>query len=256
MTLPPRTAYAQQFVCSRIDPGDSAASLALRMTGDAANRFAPWFQILDPITQRFVPKSQYGVLLARWRACLSAQLPGTAVSRVQSPASAAASRPRPGILQAAAFDVGFASRVGVGVWLLLLSLLLMDGYLAATRPVPDNLRRAGDEFVQAFARPLFQHPSDVPIKARLRFVPDLQRLEILIAPSAGRRYPNLSDHRRNFEYDVQHVLQSLDDELVVCDGFRSEGQWVVIPVTRKHEIARKHESTRKHEKPKNTEGVK
>ncbi len=140
MTLPPRTAYAQQFVCSRIDPGDSAASLALRMTGDAANRFAPWFQILDPITQRFVPKSQYGVLLARWRACLSAQLPGTAVSRVQSPASAAASKPRPGILQAAAFDVGFASRVGVGVWLLLLSLLLMDGYLAATRPVPDNLR--------------------------------------------------------------------------------------------------------------------
>ena len=42
------------------------------------------------------------------------------------------------------------------------------------------------------------------------------RLDILLAPGAGRRYPNLSDHRSNVEYDVQRVLTLLKDEPFVA----------------------------------------
>ena len=57
-----------------------------------------------------------------------------------------------------------------------------------------------------------------------------QRLEISIAPGAGRRYPNLADHKRNVEYDVNRVMRLLGNHFVVSDRLRAAGKWVVVPI--------------------------
>jgi hypothetical protein len=101
----------------------------------------------------------------------------------------------------------------------------------APRPIPPVMQRAGEAFLSAFARPLIDSSSRVPpIQARLRFVRRAQQLEISIAPGAGRRYPNLVDHKRNVEYDVNRVMRLLGTHVVVSDGLRAAGKWVVVPI--------------------------
>ena len=113
----------------------------------------------------------------------------------------------------------------------MLSWSLLEEYLRQTRPVPAPMRHHAQQFVDAFARPLLRQSSTgPPIRSRLRYLPAREEVEILIAPSAGRRYPNLSDHKINVEYDVRRVLRLLEDCLVVSRPLRVEGQWVVIPV--------------------------
>jgi hypothetical protein len=93
------------------------------------------------------------------------------------------------------------------------------------------MRRAGEQFVIAFARPLIDPSSSVPpIQARLRFIRRTQQLEISIAPGAGRRYPNLVDHKRNVEYDVNRVMRVLGNHFVKSDRLRAAGKWVVVPI--------------------------
>ena len=105
------------------------------------------------------------------------------------------------------------------------------GHSLAPRPIPPVMQRAGEEFVIAFARPLIDSSSGVsPIQARLRFIRRAQQLEISIAPGTGRRYPNLVDHKRNVEYDVNRVMRVLGTHFVVSDRLRAAGQWVVVPI--------------------------
>lgn len=130
-------------------------------------------------------------------------------------------------------DIRFASTVALVVWVVFLAWLLTESYLAAPRPVPADLKTFGDTFVQAFGGPLIQHRTDAPpIRARLRFVPAGNALEILIAPNDGRTYPNLSDHKNNLEYDVDRVLHAVGRQQFVSGQLRSEGPWVVIPIRR------------------------
>jgi hypothetical protein len=84
-------------------------------------------------------------------------------------------------------------------------------------------------FVREFERPLLQHAAEPAIKARFRVSPYRARLEICLAPGNGRRYPNLSDHRKNVEYDVDRVLAALADESFVCGRLRMQEEWVVVP---------------------------
>jgi hypothetical protein len=92
------------------------------------------------------------------------------------------------------------------------------------------LQHAGEQFVIAFTRPLIDPSSpEPPIKLRLRFVRRGGKLEISIAPNAGRRYPNLTDHKKNVEYDVSRVLRLLQSQ-VVLDGLRAEGPWVIVTI--------------------------
>ena len=64
-------------------------------------------------------------------------------------------------------------------------------------------------FVREFARPLpRRHPSDRPIAVTVRCAPRRGRLEILLAPTQGHCYPNLSDHRKNLLYDIERVFES------------------------------------------------
>lgn len=127
-------------------------------------------------------------------------------------------------------DFVFIAKIGSAV-LLMLFICAAVGDRLAPRPIPPLMQRAGEEFVIAFARPLIDSSSSVPpIQARLRFIRRGQQLEISIAPGTGRRYPNLVDHKRNVEYDVNRVMQVLGTPFVVSDRLRAAGKWVVVPI--------------------------
>src|SRR5262249_4152286 len=83
--------------------------------------------------------------------------------------------------------------------------------------------------VREFERPLLQHAAEPAIRSRLRVRPYRARLEICLAPGTGHRYPNLSDHRKNVEYDVHRVVSALADESFVCGRLRMREGWVVVP---------------------------
>ena len=68
--LPSRVA-AQQFVCWPIAAGDTASSLARRLTGNAEAAYGLAFQIRDPARRMFVPKSHYQRLQSDWQACVA-----------------------------------------------------------------------------------------------------------------------------------------------------------------------------------------
>jgi hypothetical protein len=94
----------------------------------------------------------------------------------------------------------------------------------------DTMRGFGDRFIAEFERPLYRRTSsDAAVKSRLRFSPSRHRLEVLLAPADGRTYPNLVDHRKNVEYDVERVERILGAEPFVGGSLYAEGAWVVIP---------------------------
>jgi hypothetical protein len=229
--LSPIGAEAQQFVCWPIVRGDTASALARRLTGSAAAAYSELFQINDPARRTFVPKSRYQRLSTDWQACVARDvIPNhlRASARVDSRALAAApsvARPAP-----ARDDIRFALRTAAAVSLTLVMLQTVLFYIAA-RPIPAPMQRAGEDFIKAFARPLFDPTSAAPpIATRLRFVRRSKHLEIGIAPSGGRRYPNLADHRRNVEYDVGRVMRIIAGHCVVCDRLYAEGRWVIVSI--------------------------
>jgi len=128
-------------------------------------------------------------------------------------------------------DVQFASLVAIGVWLILLAWFLSDAYSQLAAPVPPEAKQAVQRFVDEFARPLVRPGlADVPLRVRTRFVASEQRVDISLMPTPGHRYPNLSDHRRNVEYDVHRVLALLGERFTLAGPLRTDGDWVVIPI--------------------------
>jgi hypothetical protein len=223
-TVAPIGAQAQQFVCWPITRGDTASGLALRLTGTTGSLYTDSFQIRDPARGLFVPKSHYERISPRWQACVARGfLSHAALVRL-------ADRPQPHM---PAYDITLLWRVGAAVTLVLFGCAIAARYVP-DRAIPPDMQRAGEQFVDAFARPLLDPASGAPpIRARLRFVRRAQHLEICIAPNAGRRYPNLLDHKRNVEYDVNRVAQLIGtDVVVVSDRLRAEGTWVVVPIRR------------------------
>jgi len=242
-TLPSRV-DAQHFVCRPIAHGDTATSLARRLTGGAAAAYGDAFQIRDPTRRMFVPKSQYQRLQSDWQACVASgpiqstpvayapdvelaalapvpdqrMIAPTPPARALAPLTAHADRTS---------TVSFASTAGAA---LVLTGLFTVALLLAPRPIPSSVRRAGENFVTAFARPLVDASSGVsPIRTRLRFVRRKQQLEIAIAPEPGHRYPNLADHKKNLEYDVDRVMRVLGN-YVLTRPLRATGKWVVVAI--------------------------
>jgi hypothetical protein len=129
-----------------------------------------------------------------------------------------------------AIDLGF---VWGGVFLLismLLACIAADMYVEERQAILHTMKRFGEKFIHEFERPLFQRRiAEHPIRSRLRFAPHRRRVEVLVAPNEGRSYPNLSDHKRNLEYDVERILQLLKDEPFHGGPPHAEGRWVVIP---------------------------
>src|SRR5262249_6108739 len=120
--------------------------------------------------------------------------------------------------------------VTIGAAGLLLILLSAVAGSLAPRPLPPDVQRAGENFVRVFARPLIDPSSAVPpIQAQLRFLRRKQQLEISIAPGPGHRYPNLADHKKNVEYDLDRVLRVLRN-YVLSKPPRASGKWVVVTI--------------------------
>ena len=229
--LEPSPAAAQEWRCTSIRSGDSAAALARRLTGDARNRLAPWFQIVDPATQTVVLKAGYDRIQPGWRACI-AQVSLAPAPRQVSGASTS------GWLDATLgtlIDRAREADSNVVLWLALVIAITLvsssvNDHVAAKKAVPDAIRRFAEEFVREFERPLLL-PDERrrAVRARLRVNVSRRRLEVLLAPAAGRRYPNLSDHRSNVEYDIRRVTQRLRGPAVAGDALYAQGPWVVVP---------------------------
>ena len=105
----------------------------------------------------------------------------------------------------------------------------VDEYLGQRKQMLVAMQRFGEAFVHEFERPLIQYgDTRRPIQSRLRANVHRGTLEILLAPTRGRRYPNLSDHRKNVEYDVARVLQRVRDPSFVGGSLYAQGEWVVV----------------------------
>ena len=227
---------ATRFTCFVIHRGDTAAYLALRLTGDIAHRREPWFQIVDPATSRFIPKAEYARILPGWHVCIaearvrSELLPPPAVE----PEAARPAQPiwAAWIVQPFA-NVGITEvSWGVGVFALVVTVAawrLATRYSADRRTLVSVMTLFGQRFIREFERPLLRPGCDAPaLESRLRLMPRKRRLDILLAPHDGHTYPNLSDHRRNVEYDVGRVLQRLKDERFVSERLSGQGRWVIV----------------------------
>lgn len=105
---------------------------------------------------------------------------------------------------------------------------LLEEYLQERAALLERMVHFGEQFISEFERPLAGPDQIVrPVKSRVRCLPDRQRLDILLAPGDGRKYPNLADHRKNVEYDVARIAQSLTGPFKV-ERLYSQGPWVVV----------------------------
>jgi hypothetical protein len=224
-----RDAPAQSLACHTIGRGDTASAIAQRLTGRADSLRQPWFQIVDQARSAVIAKGRYDRIVPGWKACVpetrlraDAGLPPAAapppIRDVPAPRNRALDL---ALLCWGAVVIGAA--IGVG-W------QMVEQFLAKRRALIGLMYRFGAVFVKDFERPLVvEGVATRPIHARLRCVPGDRRLDILLAPAAGRRYPNLADHRQNVEYDVDRIAHRLRDQPFVRKPLRAEGPWVVIP---------------------------
>jgi hypothetical protein len=250
LAVGPAAAFAESFACYPIQRGDSASRLAKRLTGNASNEYQPWFDIVD-LVGRSVPKSQYNRVRAGWRACIRekpikgpllearqivADEAAPQVVRVASPPPA----DTPRTIQTAVLPSATAVRadlnvdaahiwLGVAIGVPALGFLIVGGYIRRRNTSRAFMNQFANLFVREFERPLLQHAGEPAIRVRLRVNPYWTRLEICLAPGKGHRYPNLSDHRKNVEYDVHRVLSALADESFLCGRLRTREEWVVVP---------------------------
>ncbi len=248
----PTDAFAQSLVCHAIRRGESATQVARRVTGDARNTYQASFQIMD-LSSRFIPKSQYNRIRAGWRACVV-----QTATPDPSPVEVAAVRAAPvapaapaAVVAAAAVEVAgdnappAASHVlpAIGsvdltmVWLGAAMVLpwfgwrILDDYLVRRKTKTIVMRHFAIRFVEEFERPLVRNRvAERAVRSRLRTSVRRGRCDIFLAPAQGRRYPNMSDHRKNVEYDVTRVMKVLADDSFVSGRVYTHAEWIVVPI--------------------------
>jgi hypothetical protein len=233
------TVARQRRSCVTIRADETVASVAQRLTGDARNMEASWFQIVNPTTLRPVPKTRYGFIFAGWNACIvNRPVPEVALTTIEPVAqsmsgpSVADVLPSPPVARAGSTFVVWSAAVAWGALVLVFSLTywLVDEYLAVRAQRLRAMKRFAERFLEEFERPLVQqHLPHRPIRSRVRFRPGRSRFDVLLAPQAGLRYPNLTDHKRNVMYDVVRIQQALSEHAFVSSRPYAKGPWVVVP---------------------------
>ncbi len=222
-------AAAEPAACYTIQPGDTAAFISLRLTGNIQQRREPWFQIVDPSRSRIVAKSEYGRIRPGWLACIPSSRLSLERRRERPPTivdDAAATGGRLRTLTTGNLAVAWW---GVVVLAVMLLARAARQYVNRRQVIVSVMQHFGDRFIREFERPLTQPGcSERPVESRVRVCPRQGRLEILLAPAGRRRYPNLADHRRNVTYDVERVLRLLRDERFAGDQLTARGRWVVV----------------------------
>jgi hypothetical protein len=265
----PTAAFAESVVCHAIRRGESATQAARRLTGDSWNAYRPWFQIKNassrfvPKSQYNRVRGGWQACLIRSAAQASAVgekhvipdgpkgIDATELSEASEPAAASDALASPVVLAAAAETVAVAGdrspsdASGLLHWIGGLDLTVV--WLAAAMAVPwfgwrmldDHLTRRkttaivmrhfAERFVHEFERPLLWYDGERPVRMRVRCSARRRRLDVLLAPGRGRRYPNLVDHKKNVEYDVARVMSALGDDSFVCGPLSTQAGWVVVP---------------------------
>jgi hypothetical protein len=226
-------ALAEGFTCFVIQPGDTASLLAWRLTGDMEHRHEPWFQIVEPATSRYVPKSEYRRIYPGWHACVAEErLQPQWVQAAEAPPPIDPPPPMPPADAGSPLATPGVAAIGSAVLLSLAALLawhIAAAYSSGRQKLVTMMTLYGERFVREFERPLLRPGSERrALKARLRIKPIRQRLDILLAPNEGRTYPNLADHRKNVEYDVGRVLRMLNDKRFVSERLSRQGRWVIV----------------------------
>jgi hypothetical protein len=253
----PVLASARSPVCYAIRRGESATHAARRVTGSGQNAYHEWFQIMDP-SSRLVPKSQYSRIRVGWRACVITPAISSNAHHLEAPAvgdaygARADARVRDALAAPAALASGDAGdgpqaavsdvvrRLG-GVDFLLLWLgaamvvpwcgwRMVDDYLTQRKATSLSVRYFAHRFVDEFERPLVGYDAgERPVRSDIRFGGRRGRFDILLAPGEGRRYPNLSDHKKNVEYDVDRVVRALADDSFVSGAPYITAGWIAVP---------------------------
>jgi hypothetical protein len=249
-------AFSESLDCHSIRRGESAAQVARRITGDSRDAYQTWFQIRNA-SSRFVPKSQYNSIRAGWQACLLKPIVQRASAKVEdvapsvlsealpmasapvAPAALVTREPDDGStsLQSAAFEILRAiggldfPMVWLGAAMVVpwVGWRFMDGYLVRKKTRTIVMQHFATRFVQEFERPLRLSEADRPVRSRVRYSARRGRLDILLAPGRERRYPNLSDHKKNMEYDVARIVRTLADRSFVNGPLYTQAGWVVVP---------------------------
>ena len=198
-------AAAPRLVCYPLMAGESITGISMRLTRDPHGWRQSRFQIVDRAAARFVSKTEYGFLRSEWQACL---------------VEPSVVRPVIGSLE---MLVLFCSAAAAG-------LIAFHWSVERTRTVSRALETYGAAFIREFERPLVDVRNPQPVlRAELSVSPSQRSLEVRLAPAAGKRYPNLSDHRTNLQYDVERVVGVLNDRRFVCGPLSASGSWVAIP---------------------------
>jgi hypothetical protein len=252
-------AFAQSPVCHAIRRAESATQAARRTTGNGRNAYQAWFQIMNA-SSRFVPKSQYDRIHAGWRACvipavrnLRSNANSIEVREVSDAFEARNDSGRPALrvtrTAITTADAGNSSPPATadvvqrltGIGLPLLGLFaamvvpwlgwqIVDDYLARRKLAFILVGCFVRRFVDEFARPLVRYDdAERPLRSRLRCGARMSRFDILLAPGEGRRYPNLSDHKKNVEYDVTRVMRVLGDASFRSGRPYMQAGWIVVP---------------------------
>jgi hypothetical protein len=250
-------AFAQSPVCHAIRRGESATQAARRVTGNGQNAYRDWFQIMNP-SLRFVPKSQYNRIRLGWQACVvrpaiqrlssnanhaeepepSEAATGSAVQQALAVPAALANADAGDRSQPSAFDV-VRKPGGIDLtmlWLCAAAVVpwfgwrIVDDYLTRRKTASIVVQSFVQRFVNEFERPLVRYDvTERPVRSDLRFGARRGRFDILLAPGEGRRYPNLSDHKKNVEYDVARVMRVLGDDSFVSRAPYTKAGWIVLP---------------------------
>jgi hypothetical protein len=107
---------------------------------------------------------------------------------------------------------------------------IVDDYLDRRKRAAIVVQYFVHRFVNEFERPLVRYDvAEHPVRSRFRCGARLKRFEILLAPGEGRHYPNLSDHKKNVEYDVARVMRVLGDDSFVSGAPYTQAGWTVVP---------------------------
>jgi len=251
-------AFGQPPVCHAIRRAESATQAARRVTGNGRNAYQAWFQIMNA-SSRFVPKSQYDRIHAGWRACVMPAVRNVSwnANHVEV-ADGAEPRGRSAVAAVHAAPIALATagqiiggsrpseasdifrtlgRVDLTMlWLCAalgvpwLGWRVVDDYLTRRKTAAIVVRYFVHRFVDEFERPLVRYEiGERPVKSRFRYGTRLTRFDILLAPADGRRYPNLSDHKKNVAYDVARVMRVLDDHSFVSGTPYTQAGWIVVP---------------------------
>jgi len=241
----PTDAFGQSQACQTIQRGESATQAAQRLTGNGQNAYQEWFQIKNRSFQ-FVPKSQYDRIRDGWQACvITAAGPSrsTNAKYVEAPSDAGVSETPDSIRvpETVAVQTPLVLRGLVGddltmLWLCAVVIVswsgwwIADSLLARRQTASIVVQSFVDRFVDEFERPLVRYDAgERPVQSRLRLRARRSRFDILLAPREGRHYPNLSDHRKNVEYDVARVMHVIADDSFVSGAPYTEAGWIVVP---------------------------